>query len=115
MLIFGSNMHIINETKKLLPTHFEMKGMGEANVILENKIRKTNDSFSYTVSRLSCYTHNHSKEHWGALYRLLRYSRGTMDWFLHFSKFPAMLEGFCDVNFVSDNDEASSTSSYALP
>ena len=29
MLMFGTNMHIINKTKKLLPTHFEMKGMGE--------------------------------------------------------------------------------------
>jgi len=39
-------MHVVNETKKLLSSHFEMKDMGEADVILRIKIRKTNDGFS---------------------------------------------------------------------
>ena len=33
MLIFGSNMHVINETKNMLKSHFEMKDLGEANFI----------------------------------------------------------------------------------
>ncbi|KAL0317461.1 UNVERIFIED_CONTAM: Retrovirus-related Pol polyprotein from transposon TNT 1-94 [Sesamum angustifolium] len=33
---------------------------------------------------------------------------------LHFNKFPAVLEGNCDVNWVTDNDEASSTSGYVF-
>ena len=42
MLIFGTNVHIVYETKKMLSSHFEMKDIGEANVILEIKIRKIN-------------------------------------------------------------------------
>ena len=33
---------------------------------------------------------------------------------LHFNKFPAILEGYCDANWVTDNDEVSSTSGYVF-
>ena len=46
MLTFGTNVHVVNKTKKLLSCHFKMKDMDEANVILWIKIRKTNDGFS---------------------------------------------------------------------
>ena len=39
MLIFGSNMHVINETKK----YFDMKDLCETNFILGMKITKTCD------------------------------------------------------------------------
>ena len=74
----------------------------------------TRPDIAYVVSRLSRYTHNPSNEHWNDLHRLLRYLRGTMDWCLHFNKFPAVLEGFCDANWVTDNDEVSSTSGYVF-
>ena len=41
-----TNVHVVNEIKKLLSSHFEMKDIGEADVILGIKIRKTNDDFS---------------------------------------------------------------------
>ena len=34
MLIFGSNMHVINEAKNTLKSHFDMKDLGEVNFIL---------------------------------------------------------------------------------
>ena len=74
----------------------------------------THPDIAYAVSRLSRYTHNPSREHWNALLRLLKYLRGTIDWCLHFNKFPAMLEGYCDAKWVSDNDEVSSTSGYVF-
>ena len=43
MLIFGSNMHVINETKNMLKSHFDMKDLGEANFILGMKITKACD------------------------------------------------------------------------
>ena len=43
MLIFSSNMHVINETKNMLKSHFDMKDLGEANFILGMKITKTCD------------------------------------------------------------------------
>ena len=74
----------------------------------------TRPDIAYAVSRLSRHTHNSSKEHWNVLLRLLKYLRGTIDWCLHFNKFPAVLEGYCDANWVSDNDEVCSTSGYVL-
>ena len=178
MLIFGTNLSIIDKAKRLLSSLFEMKDLREAYVILGMKLRKTKSFFSlsqsyciekmlkrfnsfdvvpvrtpydssihlkknrgpsvsqveyakimgslmflmnythpdiaYAVSRLSRYTHNPAKEHWDAVYCLLRYLRGTMDWCLHFSKFPTVLEGFCDANWVTDNDVVSSTSGYVF-
>ena len=40
MLIFGSNVHVINEMKNMLKSHFDMKDLGEANFILCMKITK---------------------------------------------------------------------------
>ncbi|KAL2248460.1 UNVERIFIED_CONTAM: Retrovirus-related Pol polyprotein from transposon TNT 1-94 [Sesamum indicum] len=69
----------------------------------------TRPDIAYAVSRLSRYTHNPSNEHWNALRRLLRYLKWTINLTLHFNKFPAVLEGFCDANWVTDDDEVSST------
>ena len=178
MLIFCSNLEVINNTKMFLSSSFDMKDLGEADVILGVKIRKTENGFSlcqshyiekilkkfecfdertvrtpydpsislkknngesvsqaeyakilgsvmylmnytrpdiaYAVSRLSRYTHNPNNEHWNALRRLLKYLKGTMNLCLHFNKFPAVLEGYCDANWVTDNDEVSSTSGYVF-
>ena len=35
MLIFGSNTHVINETKNMLKSHFDMKDFSETNFILK--------------------------------------------------------------------------------
>ena len=43
MLIFGSNMHVINETKNMPKSHFNMKDLGEDSFILGMKITKTCD------------------------------------------------------------------------
>ncbi|KAK4394090.1 Copia protein [Sesamum angolense] len=160
---------VINETKRFLSFQFEMKDLGEADVILGVKIRKAENGFSlcqshfvekimrkfncydelpvrkpydpsiclkknnsdsgsqaeyakiirsvmflmnytrpdiaYAMSRLTRYTHNPNNEHWSALHRLLRYLKGTMNLCLHFNKFPPVLEGFCDANWITDNDK----------
>ncbi|KAA0053505.1 ty1-copia retrotransposon protein [Cucumis melo var. makuwa] len=40
--------------------------------------------------------------------------RWTIDYCLHFNKFPVVLEGYCDANWVTDNDEVNSTSGYVF-
>ena len=62
MLILGTNLLVVNKTNKLLFSFFEMKDMGEADVILGIKIRKTNTSFSlcqshYIEKRLKKFNH----------------------------------------------------------
>ena len=37
-----------------------------------------------------------------------------MSYCLHFNNFLAVLEGFCDANWVPDNDEVSSTIGYVF-
>ena len=178
MLIFGTNLDLIKDTKLFLSSHFEMKDLGEADIILGVKIEKNEndlslsqshyneillkkfDSFdvslvrtpydaskylkknkgesvsqpeyakiigrvmylmnhtrpniAYAVSRLSRYTHNPSRYHWDALRHLLRCLKGTINYSLHFNKFPSVLEGYCDANWVTDNDEVNSTSGYVF-
>ncbi|XP_058749197.1 secreted RxLR effector protein 161-like [Vicia villosa] len=74
----------------------------------------TRPDVAYVVNRLSRYTHNPSKDHWGALNRLLRYLKGTMDWGLHYVSYPKVLGGYCDVNWVTDDKEVNSTSGYVF-
>ena len=50
MLIFGSNVHVINETKNMLKSHFDMKDLGKANFILGMKIIKTCDGIFFNQS-----------------------------------------------------------------
>ena len=41
MLIFGTSLEVVCETKKFLGSKFDMKDLGEADVILEIKIIRT--------------------------------------------------------------------------
>ncbi|KAM1806975.1 hypothetical protein ACFX11_030046 [Malus domestica] len=50
MLIFGSNVHLVNEVKTLLSNNFDMKDLGEANLILGIKVIKVENGFSLSQS-----------------------------------------------------------------
>ena len=50
ILMFGTNIEIINETKSFLKRHFEMKDMGEASVILGIKLTRSTDGITLTQS-----------------------------------------------------------------
>jgi len=53
---------------------------------------------AYAVGRLSRYTQCSSQDHWDALAGLMKYLRGTMDYAIEYSGFPAVLEGYSDAN-----------------
>jgi hypothetical protein len=72
----------------------------------------THPDIAYVVGRLSRYTHNPSVEHWDAISRLLRYLKGTINLGLSYSGFPAILEGYCDANWIPDSDELKPPSGY---
>ena len=44
ILIFGSNLDVVHSTKRFLALEFDMKDMGEANMILGVKITRMGDS-----------------------------------------------------------------------
>ncbi|XP_048491501.1 secreted RxLR effector protein 161-like [Beta vulgaris subsp. vulgaris] len=74
----------------------------------------TRPDIVYALSKLSKYTHNPNREHCVTLIRLLKYLKGTINWGMHYQRTPYVLEGFCDANWVSDNDEIQSTSGYVF-
>ena len=48
ILIFGSNMHFINDVKSLLFINFDIKDLGQVDVILGIKLIKKNDGMTFT-------------------------------------------------------------------
>ena len=177
-LIFGSNMHFINDVKSFLSSNFDMKDLGPVDVILGIKHIKKNDDIAltqshyvekllkkfnyfdakhvftpydssiklkknlskgisshkysqiigsllhltnfsrpdiaYAVGRLGRYTNNPDHSHWIALERVFRYLKGTINYGIHYTCFPAVIEGFSDANWISNSDETKSTSGYAF-
>ncbi|KAB2635571.1 hypothetical protein D8674_026105 [Pyrus ussuriensis x Pyrus communis] len=67
---------------------------------------------AYAVSWLSRYTSNQAQKHWDALVRVLRYLKNTLDYGLHYTKYPPVVEGFSDANWISSIIESKSTSGY---
>ncbi|KAL8157716.1 hypothetical protein AgCh_002428 [Apium graveolens] len=50
ILLFGTNIEIIKETKSLLKRHFEIKDMGKASIILGIKLTQSTDGITLSQS-----------------------------------------------------------------
>ncbi|KAJ9552036.1 hypothetical protein OSB04_016081 [Centaurea solstitialis] len=74
----------------------------------------TRPDLTYAVSSLSRYTSNPSVEHWKNITRLLRYLRYTREYRLHYGRYPAVIEGYSDANWISDIKDSRSTSGYVF-
>ena len=72
----------------------------------------TRPDIAYVVSKLSRYTSNPGPDHWKAIVRVLRYLKYTQNYGLHYSKYPAVLEGYYDANWISDTKDSKSISGY---
>jgi hypothetical protein len=176
--IFGTSIDVINDVKSFLSQSFDMKDLGEADVILNIKLIKgeneiimkqshyvenilnrfgfsdskasptpydhslklhknrgqginqlrysqiigslmylagaTRPDISFAVNKLSRFTSNLGSDHWCALEYVMRYLRGTSTYGLHYTGYPAVLEGYSDSNWISDADEIKATSGYVF-
>ncbi|XP_062075992.1 secreted RxLR effector protein 161-like [Humulus lupulus] len=74
----------------------------------------TRPDIAYAVSKLSRYTSNLGSDHWKGITRVLRYLRFTRSYGLYYTKYPAVLEGYCDANWISDMKDSKSTSGYVF-
>ena len=74
----------------------------------------TRPDISFAVSKLSHFTSNPGKDHWDALERVLRYLRGTIEYGIHYTGYPSVLEGYSDSNWISDADAIKATSGYVF-
>ncbi|KAJ9536149.1 hypothetical protein OSB04_un000673 [Centaurea solstitialis] len=66
---------------------------------------------AYAVSKLSRYTSNASVEYWRSITRLLRYTRECG---LHYGRYPTVIKGYSDANWISDIKDSRSTSGYVF-
>ncbi|XP_073121945.1 secreted RxLR effector protein 161-like [Henckelia pumila] len=74
----------------------------------------TQPDIAYAISKLSRFTSNPGDEHWKAIIRLLRYLRYTRDHGLHYTRYPAVIEGYIDANWISDMKDSKSTSVFVF-
>ena len=65
---------------------------------------------AYIVSKLSRYTSNPNGDHWPL--RAIDYVSNTKKYALRYGKYPAVLEGYNDINQIADSKESKSTSGY---
>ncbi|KAK6141007.1 hypothetical protein DH2020_025245 [Rehmannia glutinosa] len=74
----------------------------------------TRPDIAYSVSKLSRFTSNPSTDHWKAVTRVLRYLKYTMNYGILYTRYPAVLEGYCDANWISDTKDSKSTSGFVF-
>ena len=74
----------------------------------------TRSDISFAVSKLSRFVSNPENDHWKPLERVMRYLKGTMDYDIHYTGYPRVLEGYSDSNWISDADEKKATSGYVF-
>ena len=74
----------------------------------------TRPDIAQAVNRLSRYTSNPGHNHWKAMVRVLRYLRETSKYGLHYTRYPAVLEGYSDANWISDTADSKSTSGFVF-
>ena len=74
----------------------------------------TRPDLAYSVGKLSRYTSNLGVDHWKAIIKVLRYLRYTQNYGLHYTRYPVVLEGCSDANWISDMKDTKSTSGYVF-
>ena len=74
----------------------------------------TRPDIANAVSKLSRYTSNPGTDHWKGIVRVLKYLRFTRNHGLHYTRYPAVLEGYTDANWISDMKDSKSTSGYVF-
>ena len=74
----------------------------------------TRPDIAYAVNKLSRYTSNPGVMHWQGIMRVLKYLRFTHDYGLHYTRYPTVLEGYSDANWISNVKDSKSYSGYVF-
>lgn len=76
----------------------------------------TRPDIAYVVGRHSRYTSNPNSKHYDTLVWVLRYLKYTLNWEIHYTELPIVLERYCDANdnWILDTNESKSTSGYVF-
>ena len=65
----------------------------------------TRPDILFAVSKLSRFVSNPGDDHWMALEIVMRYLKGTMNYGIHYTGYPRVLEEYSDSNWIVDADE----------
>ncbi|GJS73070.1 zinc finger, CCHC-type containing protein [Tanacetum coccineum] len=137
ILIVGTNIEGINETKKFLSSCFQMKDMNEVDTILGIKVKRHSvgyvlnqchyidkiiDKFQHlhieeanTPYESSCKLinpSNPSQYHWKAIGRIFGYLKRTRQLALYYDHFHAVLEGYSDSSWITGSSDSKSTTGW---
>jgi hypothetical protein len=74
----------------------------------------TRPDMAHAVNVLSRYTSNPGRDHWKAITRVLNYLNYTSSYGLHYTRYPPVLEGYTDANWISDTKNSKATSGYVF-
>ena len=74
----------------------------------------TRPDIACAVIKLSRFTVSPNENHWKAMKRLLGYLKHTQDYALHYTEYPAVLDGYCDANWITGTKDTKSTSGYVF-
>ena len=74
----------------------------------------TRPNITYTVSKLSRYTNNPSADHWKTIVRILKYLLYIHNYGLYYTRYPAILEGYSDANWIFDIKDSKSANRYVF-
>ncbi|XP_074378313.1 secreted RxLR effector protein 161-like [Apium graveolens] len=74
----------------------------------------TSPDIAFTISKLSRYTSNPGMDHWKAITKVLRYLRYTSAYGLHYTRYPTVLEGYSDSNWINGVKGSKSKSGYVF-
>ena len=69
---------------------------------------------AYAVNRLSKYTSSLGAMHWQGITRVLKYLCFTRDYGFHYTRYPTILEGYSDSNWISNVKDSKSHSGYVF-
>ncbi|GJT01093.1 hypothetical protein Tco_0822262 [Tanacetum coccineum] len=109
ILIIGTTLDGILETKSYLSSNFKMKDLGEeCNTPFDISVN-LKPEIAFAVSKLSQYTSNPSLEHWDAVSRVLGYLKRTSALQLTYTSYPGVLEGFSDASWINHSGDSKST------
>ncbi|XP_052141858.1 uncharacterized protein LOC127761587 [Oryza glaberrima] len=124
IIITGDDTQEIAQLKENISKEFEVKDLGQLKYFLGIEIARSprgivlsqrKPDITYAVSVVSRYMHDPRSGHMDAVYRILRYLKGSPGKGLWFKKNGHLgVEGYCDADWASSLDDRRSTSGYCV-
>ena len=68
----------------------------------------TRPHITYAVNKLSGYTSNPGTKHWQAIMRVLKHLLFIRDYGMYYTRYPVVLEGYNDANWISNVKDSKS-------